>query len=187
METSVSPFRHNPFRLQHQTHFIKRSSLVVMDLTITFLAGNSFSLTVPLQTTVKQLKSMIQERAQVPSAKQRLTTQNGQRVDLREDSKTLYDYGLRSGAMVVVLITEPSSVQVFLINDKNQTHTYDVFPGETVSEFKRKVYNKERVPIDQQLLVYGSTPLQDGRTLEDYGIRALSTIHLNLRLRGGCF
>ncbi|XP_036383164.1 polyubiquitin-like [Megalops cyprinoides] len=158
-----------------------------MDLTITFLNGQSFSLFVQLHTTVGELKNEIQARAQVPRGKQRLTAQNGQRIDLTDDAKTLQGYGLRSGTMVMVLITEPASIQVFLKNDKNQTHTYDVSPDETVSEFKRKVYNKENVPVDQQRLTYGSRQLEDGRKLEDYGIKAGSTIHLLLRLRGGRF
>ncbi|KAJ8263677.1 hypothetical protein COCON_G00161340 [Conger conger] len=154
-----------------------------MELMIKFLTGNSFSLPVELRTTVGQLKSMIQARASVPSAKQRLSTQNGHRVDLTDDSRTLQDYGLHSGCTVVVLITQ--SYQVFLRNDKGATHTYDVAPGETVAQFKLKVQNKEGVPVQQQRLVYESKPLEDGHTLEDYGIKAGSTINLLLRLRGG--
>ncbi|XP_061117765.1 polyubiquitin-like isoform X2 [Conger conger] len=154
-----------------------------MELTITFLNGKSFPLTAPLHTTVRQLKSMIQECEQVPSAKQRLSTQNGSRIDLKDDSRTLQDYGLHSGCTVVVLITQ--SYQVLLKNDKNVTHTYDVAPGETVDQFKVKVENKEGVLVQQQWLVYGGKTLEDGQKLEDYGIKRGSTTHLLLRVRGG--
>ncbi|XP_061117767.1 polyubiquitin-like [Conger conger] len=153
-----------------------------MELTITFFTGKSFPLTAPLHTTVRQLKSMIQECEQVPSAKQRLSTQNGHRIDLKDDSRTLQDYGLHSGCTVVVLIIQ--SYQVFLRNDKNAMHTYDVAPGETVTQFKLKVQHKEGVLVQQQWLVYESKQLEDGRTLEDYGIKAGSHINLLLRLRG---
>ncbi|RXM37457.1 Ubiquitin [Acipenser ruthenus] len=76
-------------------------------------------------------------------------------------------------------------MQVFLRNEKGQTHTYEIFPGETVTEFRQKVYRVERVPPDQQVLTYESKPLQDGSKLEDYNIRPHTTITLNLRLRGG--
>ncbi|XP_061116445.1 polyubiquitin-like [Conger conger] len=155
-----------------------------MELTITFFTGKSFPLTAPLHTTVRQLKSMIQECEQVPSAKQRLSTQNGSRIELEDDAKTLRDYGLHSGCTVVVLIVQP--MQVFLKNTKNQTHTYDVSPKETVAQFKHKVQNKEGVPIEQQFLKYESKPLEDGSKLQDYGIKSGSTIHQSLRLRGGC-
>ncbi|KAJ8379393.1 hypothetical protein SKAU_G00001710 [Synaphobranchus kaupii] len=165
---------------RRKRHLFKRSNLLVMELTIKFLTGNSFSQNVELHTTVRQLKHIIQEREQ-----QRLSTQNGQRIDLKDDSKTLKDYGLYSGCTVVVLIIQ--SFQVFLKNTNNQTHTYDVSQGETVTEFKLKVWNKEKVEVQQQRLVYESKPLEDGFTLEHYGIKEGSTIQLLLRLRGGRF
>ncbi|KAJ8263676.1 hypothetical protein COCON_G00161330 [Conger conger] len=144
LNPQASPFGQNP----HTPKDIYSKDLLVMELTITFFTGKSFPLTAPLHTTVRQLKSMIQECEQVPSAKQRLSTQNGHRIDLKDDSRTLQDY-------------------------------------ETVAQFKQKVQNKEGVPIQQQLLKYESKPLEDGRKLEDYGIKAGSTINLLLRVRGG--
>ncbi|XP_035236261.1 polyubiquitin-B-like [Anguilla anguilla] len=154
-----------------------------MELTIKLLNGNTFSLSVDPRTTVGQLKSKIQQNAEVPSARQRLSTQNGHRIDLKDHGKTLQDYGLHSGCIIAVLIVQ--TFQVFLKNITGKTHTYDIFPGETVAEFKRKVQNKEEVVVEQQRLVYESKPLEDGRKLEDYGIKAGSVIHLLLRGRGG--
>ncbi|XP_064209676.1 ubiquitin-like protein ISG15 [Anguilla rostrata] len=154
-----------------------------MELTIKLLNGNTFSLSVDPRTTVGQLKSMIQQNAEVPSARQRLSTQNGHRIDLTDHKKTLQHYGLHSGCIIAVLIVQ--TFQVLLITTTGQTHTYDVSPGETVSEFKLKVQNKENVPVQQQMLTYESKPLEDGRKLEDYGITEMRTIHLGLRLRGG--
>ncbi|CDQ66379.1 unnamed protein product [Oncorhynchus mykiss] len=85
----------------------------------------------------------------------------------------------------MVLITEPTHIQVFLKNEKGQTHTYEVVSGETVTQFKAKVQNKEGVPADQQRLIHEGKQLDDRKKLEDYGVRNLSTIHLTLRLRGG--
>ncbi|XP_035236262.1 polyubiquitin-B-like [Anguilla anguilla] len=153
-----------------------------MELTIKLLNGNTFSLSVDPRTTVGQLKSKIQQNAEVPSARQRLSTQNGHRIDLKDHGKTLQDYGLHSGCIITVLIVP--TVKVFLKNITGQMHAYDVSPGETVSEFKLKVQNKEQVAVQQQRLVYGSKALEDGRKLEDYDIKAGGTIQLVLRLRG---
>ncbi|XP_041742316.1 polyubiquitin-like [Coregonus clupeaformis] len=156
-----------------------------MELTITLLNGDSYPLTVEPHTTLGSLKSRINQLLRVPTERQRLSGVNGNNISLSDDSKTLSDYGLHSGSKVMVLITEPTHIQVFLKNEKGQTHTYEVVPGETVIQFKDKVQNKEGVQANQQRLIHEGRQLDDGKKLEDYGVRNLSTIHLTLRLRGG--
>ncbi|MFT7805141.1 polyubiquitin-like [Arapaima gigas] len=157
--------------------------LLTMELIIKFL-DKTFFLTVDKNTTVSQLKSLIEQQENVPCASQRLTGQNGQTVQLSDDHKTLAQYGLCSGSVVIVIVTKPTVIQVFLKNEKH-THTYDVVPGETVLQFKRKVYNKESVPENQQRLIHEGIQMDDHKKLEDYGVKNHSTIFLALRLRGG--
>uniref|UniRef100_A0A8C4XG02 ISG15 ubiquitin like modifier n=1 Tax=Erpetoichthys calabaricus TaxID=27687 RepID=A0A8C4XG02_ERPCA len=76
-------------------------------------------------------------------------------------------------------------MQVFLKNDKSQTKTYEIQPGETVTQFKQKVYRGEKVSTDQMILIYEGKQLEDGRKMDDYNIQTNKTIYLNLRLRGG--
>ncbi|XP_048842680.1 polyubiquitin-like [Brienomyrus brachyistius] len=163
-----------------------------MGLIIKFMNGQTISLSVELNTTVDQLKKEIEIKQGTPSARQRLSVQNGQRTDLTDGSRTLAEYGVRSGSTVIVLVTEPASIQtqsapiqVFLKREKDAMHTYEIAPGETVLEFKKKVFNKEHVPVDQQRLIYGGRQMEDHKKLEDYGVKKQSTIFLTLRLRGG--
>ncbi|XP_072565124.1 polyubiquitin-like isoform X3 [Paramormyrops kingsleyae] len=153
--------------LEIENKKVRFPRFATMELFIKFMNGQTFSLSVELNATIKTLKNLIQIKQGTPSARQRLSVQNGQRRDLTDESRTLAEYG------------------VFLKTEKGKTHTYEITPGETVSEFKRKVFNKERVPVDQQRLIYKGRQMEDGKKLEDYGVKNESTIDLTLRLRGG--
>ncbi|XP_041942257.1 polyubiquitin-B-like [Alosa sapidissima] len=153
-----------------------------MLLQIKFLNGETYPLEVSPSDTVGELKIRIQLLSGDAPARLKL---NANGTNFSNDSSTLSGIGLQSGSYIMALIQDPTPIQVFLKNEKGQTKTFDVAPGETVTDFKHKVYNKERVPVDQQRLIYNGKQLEDGRKLEDYGIQSGSTIHLTLRLRGG--
>ncbi|XP_053276430.1 uncharacterized protein LOC128438078 [Pleuronectes platessa] len=157
-----------------------------MELTITMLTGQSVTLTVNPQETVGYLKQVVQQKLQVPVQKQRLLFDNGQRTDLNDDLRPVGSYGLHSGSRLSLLVIEPAPVQVFLRNEKNVLTTYDITPEETVSDFKRRVKAREGVPESQQRLVYQGTEMNNDRAkLSDYNVKALDTIELLMRLRGG--
>ncbi|KAM7391912.1 hypothetical protein PAMP_022559 [Pampus punctatissimus] len=155
-----------------------------MDIEITMLNGTSLDLRVSPDTTVGSLKTLIQQKLGFPPHSQKLTFVNGQRVSLSDDSRPVSSYGLNSGCQVSLLVTQPSTIQVFLRNEKGQMSTYDIKPNETVNNFKLKVQSREGVPVNQQRLIHQGREMTGGE-LADYNVEALSTIDMTLRLRGG--
>lgn len=168
----------------HRRALSAAHKLVNMKIKITMLNGKSALLTVNPDDTVASLKLLIKSYLDVSPECQKLTIKNGQRKVLTDNSKSLSSYGLESGSEVLLLVIEPTTIQVFLRNEKGQTSTYDIEPDETVDGFKRKVHARERVPVDQQRLIYQGREMNRGK-LTDYGVEALGTIYLTLRLRGG--
>uniref|UniRef100_A0A669D3U9 Polyubiquitin-B-like n=1 Tax=Oreochromis niloticus TaxID=8128 RepID=A0A669D3U9_ORENI len=156
-----------------------------IDITIT-MVGASHTVGVNPQDTVGSLKIKIQSMLGVDPQRQRLVFINGQKTPLNDDSKPISYYGLQHGSQVSLLVTEPppAPTQVFLRNVKGHSSTYDIQPGETVSNFKNRVEKREGVPASQQRLIHQGREMQGGK-LEDYNVRNHSTIYMILRLRGG--
>lgn len=157
-----------------------------MDVTVVMLDGTPHSLSVHPQSTVGSLKTMIHSKMGVPPVRQLLVLVNGdQKKTLSDDSWSVSSAGVQAGSRISLLLTEPSTIQVILKNDKGKLSKYDVKPDETVKDFKLKVQSREGVQASQQRLLHQSREMTDGARLSDYGVKEQSTIELMLHLRGG--
>ncbi len=146
--------------------------------------GDERSLEVSGDATVGELKQIISQIFKQPPCIQKLSAVKSEGiVNLDDVSKSLSSYGLQSGSVLILLITKMFQVLVKNVNDT--IGTYDVDVNESVDQLQTKIYNKERVPKDQQKLVYNGKQLEPGKKLQDYNIMSGDTIYMTLRLRGG--
>ncbi|XP_074527299.1 ubiquitin-like protein ISG15 [Halichoeres trimaculatus] len=158
----------------------------MMDIVIAML-GESHTLTLRVNPndTVASLKRLIQQSLGVPSERQRLVFDNGNRTPLNDDTRSLSSYSLQPGSRVNLLVTKPpATIEVSLRNEKGKLSTYDIAPDETVNDFKIKVQDREGVATSQQRLVFQGREMSGGR-LSDYHVKEHSTIDMVMRLRGG--
>eukprot|EP00923_Selenidium_pygospionis_P049646 GHVN01085516.1.p1 GENE.GHVN01085516.1~~GHVN01085516.1.p1 ORF type:complete len:278 (-),score=41.69 GHVN01085516.1:125-958(-) len=78
-----------------------------------------------------------------------------------------------------------TKITLFVRDLRGKTTTfYDIQPSERVDMFKVKVQETLGCAAGQQRLIFNSHQLEDEKTLGDYGIKDMSTIHVVLRLRG---
>ena len=69
-------------------------------------------------------------------------------------------------------------MQVSIRQLSGKTTTMDIDSGITVEELKQAIFQKERIPVENQTLYYAGQLMIDGRNISEYEVLPESNIHL---------
>ena len=140
--------------------------------------GETIPLFVESTDTIWKVKLMIKKKVSILPEYQRLVF-NGKQV---EDSKTLNECKVTNNS--IILLTH-GEMHLFVKTLTDKTIHLNVDSSHTAYEIKViMICMGEGIPPKQQRLIHAGKQLADDRTMESYGIKEHSTIHLVLRLRG---
>ena len=141
------------------------------------LSGQTISVKVTPQDTVRDVKQKIFEQEGIPVDKQRMIFVGEQ---LNDDDRLL-DHRIEHESAVHLVFRSGLSFQIFVQTRNGRTMVFECQPTTTVEKVKERVYSRERLHIDLQQLTFQGTVLENQSTLQECGIEHNSVIELSLQ------
>ena len=122
------------------------------------------------------MKRKITDEVKIPVDQQRLTFLGV----ILEDDRTLIDYKIQIGSVLWLDVLQRDTVrQIFVKTHSGKTViTINIGSEHTVQALKREIRDETGIPTYQQLITFNGNKLEDGLTLDSYGIRQGSTLYM---------
>jgi ubiquitin C len=145
-----------------------------MKIYVKIITGKIFSLDVEPSDIIKNIKEKIQQKEGIPSDRQQLIFS---RKEL-DDNSTLFDYNIHGGSTLHLLFKSRNRKNIYIKILSGKTISLEFKPSDTIKNIKDKIYQKEGISPEMQILIFTTNELKDNLTLLDYKIQEESTIHL---------
>ena len=150
------------------------------------LVGKIITVDIGVNNTVAKVKSVIESKEGIPPNQQKLTymgkiLRNGTLGTYGVQKESTLDLSLciRGGA------NGSRCMKISIKKTKGGTgFKIEVASANTIAELKRKIQTHEKIPPDQQQLIFAGKVLEDYQTLESYNIESDATLHLFVRRPG---
>eukprot|EP00930_Biecheleria_cincta_P050053 TRINITY_DN35237_c0_g1_i1.p1 TRINITY_DN35237_c0_g1~~TRINITY_DN35237_c0_g1_i1.p1 ORF type:complete len:279 (+),score=52.44 TRINITY_DN35237_c0_g1_i1:11-847(+) len=145
------------------------------NLLIKIISGQMLHVAADLEGTVGMLKAVIQQEEGIPPSNQVIIRA---RRHLPDDQR-LMDLDIVKGTTLHLMIKEFRTDDLICIKDlTGKNITLNLSQEDTIKNMKAAIQEKERIPPDEQTLVFEGRRLEDDLTLADYRIGHGSTVHL---------
>jgi len=150
----------------------------MLQLFIKTLTGDTITIEVPPDSSIKKIKEEIAKKKDILPRQQRLML-NGRELN---DDKNVSDYNISNNA-TIHLIIKLTGLEIFIKDENNRTITLVVDQEDTIKKVKELYYEKTNEQV--VILLFNGVNLSDEMKIKDYGIQQNSTLQTSKRLKGG--